>query len=1003
MAESRRFPPARAHSPRFPDAPSIGSGDPAEVAEMFLGEISDVTLTSPADRDALFWDDASGRWINSPIAQADVTDLVGDLALKAPLLSPALTGTPTAPTATPLTSTTQLATTKYVDDADLALKPYSADDIELATLGVLTPMTLQVMQDIVHSAGWVSGGAITDIGAGYIAVAAGTGLIRATDDSYATLSYCEWPVNTSILIDDLTQTWIYVDYNAGTPVIATTTVALTDFNTQIELGRVYRHGTDVHIFVGSRHTVADHASLMMQSMQSTMPFAHASGAAIGAVGTLGISVSEGVFWHGLTKITAPVGGFSTATGTFRYLYSNGGGGWTEVAAQTQINNTQYDDGTGTLATLTANRYNAHWVFLGADGDVHVLFGTNNALLAAVLDAEVPSVPPELVTDSRLIGKIIIQKSAATFYSISSAFTQTFAAAALTLLGSLSDVSASAPSDNNALLWNAATANWEPTAIATSDVTGLDTALGLKAPLASPTFSGTVTMPAGGTITAGVAPSADMNTVIIPGFYRVVTPMTNGPAGVAGYGQLIVSRRSDTIFQMYSQYNLNEVWTRSGNPTDVGGSGSPGWSAWLRLANTDDLALKATLASPSFTGTVGVGIGQLLVQFTNYMSMQTSDAGTGAQVFLGNSVDPTAYIYGSPIYFNVVGGATKWQMTAAGHLLAGADNVNDIGASGATRPRSLYLSTSISIGTTPAAAGNVRLPNNGYLTFRNAANSADITGLFVSTSNNLFLGGAAISGLIVSATTHSFYDPTTATLYASLSSTGLTVTGVAFAVGTTPATVGTLRIPNNGGLYSRNGANTANLSLLYLSTIDYLNLGGTSVVYNMYRAASGHRFFNASTSEEWGRIFKGYALFGYSALAAAQAVYLNNAAGYLKDINFQTGGVARWILRSDATAEAGSDAGSDFELLARGDSGSYTDSPLKIVRAASGLMTLARPTLFSSSIRLSGTTATWSSGTGSPESVLTAPVGSMWTRTDGGAGTTLYVKETGAGNTGWAAK
>lgn len=49
------------------------------------------------------------------------------------------------------------------------------------------------------------------------------------------------------------------------------------------------------------------------------------------------------------------------------------------------------------------------------------------------------------------------------------------------------------------------------------------------------------------------------------------------------------------------------------------------------------------------------------------------------------------------------------------------------------------------------------------------------------------------------------------------------------------------------------------------------------------------------------------------------------------------------------------------------------------------------------------TAIWTNGTGSPEGVLAAPVGSMYTRTDGGAGTTLYVKESGTGNTGWVAK
>lgn len=43
-----------------------------------------------------------------------------------------------------------------------------------------------------------------------------------------------------------------------------------------------------------------------------------------------------------------------------------------------------------------------------------------------------------------------------------------------------------------------------------------------------------------------------------------------------------------------------------------------------------------------------------------------------------------------------------------------------------------------------------------------------------------------------------------------------------------------------------------------------------------------------------------------------------------------------------------------------------------------------------------------SDTGVPEGVQTAPVGSVYLRTGGGTGTTLYVKETGTGNTGWVA-
>jgi hypothetical protein len=43
------------------------------------------------------------------------------------------------------------------------------------------------------------------------------------------------------------------------------------------------------------------------------------------------------------------------------------------------------------------------------------------------------------------------------------------------------------------------------------------------------------------------------------------------------------------------------------------------------------------------------------------------------------------------------------------------------------------------------------------------------------------------------------------------------------------------------------------------------------------------------------------------------------------------------------------------------------------------------------------------GSGTPEGAVTAPVGSMFLRSDGGAGTSLYIKESGSGNTGWVAK
>jgi len=43
------------------------------------------------------------------------------------------------------------------------------------------------------------------------------------------------------------------------------------------------------------------------------------------------------------------------------------------------------------------------------------------------------------------------------------------------------------------------------------------------------------------------------------------------------------------------------------------------------------------------------------------------------------------------------------------------------------------------------------------------------------------------------------------------------------------------------------------------------------------------------------------------------------------------------------------------------------------------------------------------GNGDPNGSVVATVGSTYQRLDGGANTSFYVKESGSGNTGWAAK
>jgi hypothetical protein len=66
--------------------------------------------------------------------------------------------------------------------------------------------------------------------------------------------------------------------------------------------------------------------------------------------------------------------------------------------------------------------------------------------------------------------------------------------------------------------------------------------------------------------------------------------------------------------------------------------------------------------------------------------------------------------------------------------------------------------------------------------------------------------------------------------------------------------------------------------------------------------------------------------------ANTSVQIDGAAATLRDIGFKSGSSDRWTLRVDNAAESGSDAGSDFVIINRDDSGSAIGNALKITRS-----------------------------------------------------------------------
>lgn len=301
---------------------------------------------------------------------------------------------------------------------------FSAANHSMARISGSTYSTVQHLQDIFHSTGVSTGGGITDDADGTITVAAGTGLVRATDSAVAPILWTDWAAEAgvNVTLTDNSMNYVYVQYNAGSPNVIATVSKRTDENTNILLGTVYRVGTTLHITNTAKPLVGDHALKMISRLKATMPYARESGGIVSAVGTRNIAVTAGTWWHGLTQFSTTSLDTSVA-GTFRYFYRDGIGGWTEVTAQTQIDNTQYDNNSGTLATLSNNKYGVHWVYLGQDSDYYVLYGQGDYTLSEAENADAPgSTPPHFAENhAKLLAKIVILKSATAFTSVVSAF------------------------------------------------------------------------------------------------------------------------------------------------------------------------------------------------------------------------------------------------------------------------------------------------------------------------------------------------------------------------------------------------------------------------------------------------------------------------------------------------------------------------------------------------------------------------------------------------------
>lgn len=307
----------------------------------------------------------------------------------------------------------------------------TAADISMAVVSSPTFSSVQHMQDIFHSSGWVSGGVLSDVGGGDIDVSAGTGLVRATDSSTVQLLFFDWAQSLANAVTDGTARFFGIEYNDGSPQVVMKNTDTWDYTTDFPLGSAVREGSVLHISQNP-HDVGDHANFMIQRMFDINKFQRdnqTGGLILGesADTNMYITVSAGNVWSKLTKTAfaafdSDPGGGGDTFDTYKHV----SGTLTLTTGVTQWPNTQYDDGND-LVTMGSNKYANLWFYGEPDGEVAMVYGVAQYTQSALAELEEPpsDLPVRIQTHSFLLGRLTFKKSDTTATQVDSVFETVF--------------------------------------------------------------------------------------------------------------------------------------------------------------------------------------------------------------------------------------------------------------------------------------------------------------------------------------------------------------------------------------------------------------------------------------------------------------------------------------------------------------------------------------------------------------------------------------------------
>lgn len=232
-----------------------------------------------------------------------------------------------------------------------------------------------------------------------------------------------------------------------------------------------------------------------------------------------------------------------------------------------------------------------------------------------------------------------------------------------------------------------------------------------------------------------------------------------------------------------------------------------------------------------------------------------------------------------------------------------------------------------------------------------------------------------------------------------------VHGIHRGASTTAMTIAGGSTVNSGAVLSLYGQSHATLANdLYFQT------NGTTKLH--YDASSDEWNFQATNLVTQGRLSVGRTEFSnwmgaYDSIQIGSAgslmSYRSGGNTYVMDNAYYDGTDFKRIIAGEAATHRMFEGQHYLRVAADGSAGASITWINALVIDTAGAVTTHNNLTVGGDVELGASGPQVIAGSGTPEGSSIAPVGSTYHRTDGGSGTSFYVKESGTGNTGWVAK